>query len=142
MAQYRDNVEVQRAGCRALANLALGDVRNILTTSGASSTVIETVVNSMRLHPDDEVVQEFSCWSLAYITWSSNEAKMCARAACACAAGSRRRVAGDAEPRVRRRYAREVGAPSLLRSAMQRFPKVDGVQKQSKLALWKINEER
>ena len=38
------------------------------------------------------------------------------------------------------RYAREVGAPLLLRAALTRFPKVDGVQKQAKLALWKIND--
>lgn len=113
MTMYLDNQEVQQGGCRALANLALGDVRNILTTSGAASTVIETVVASMKAHPDDEAVQEFSCWTLAYITWSSKDAKT---------------------------YARAVGAPAVLKAALTRFPKVDGVQKQAKLALWKINE--
>jgi hypothetical protein len=33
-----------------------------------------------------------------------------------------------------------VGATALLKAALARFPKVDGVQKQAKLALWKIQE--
>ena len=75
MAMYLANADVQQSGCRALANLALGDVRNILTVSGAATAVIEAVVAAMRQHPKDEVVQEYSCWALAYITWSSKDAK-------------------------------------------------------------------
>jgi hypothetical protein len=113
MGQYLTLPAVQQAGCRALANLALGDVRNVLTVSGAATAVIEASVAAMRAHPADEVVVEYSCWTLAYITWTSKEAKI---------------------------YAREVGATALLKAALTRFPKVDGVQKQAKLALWKINE--
>ena len=113
MSIYLTSPAVQQAGCRALANLALGDVRNVLSTSGASSAVIEASVAAMRVHPADETVVEYSCWTLAYITWTSQEAKL---------------------------YAREVGAPVLLKAALARFPKVDGVQKQAKLALWKISD--
>ena len=113
MSIYLTHPAVQQAGCRALANLALGDVRNVLSTSGAATAVIEASVSAMRTHPADETVVEYSCWTLAYITWTSQEAKL---------------------------YAREVGAPMLLKAALARFPKVDGVQKQAKLALWKISE--
>jgi hypothetical protein len=113
MAAYLTNPSVQQAGCRALANLEIGDVRNVLTTSGAATAVIEASVAAMRAHPADEVTVEYSCWTLAYITWTSKEAKI---------------------------YAREVGATALLKAALARFPKVDGVQKQAKLALWKIQE--
>jgi hypothetical protein len=113
MATYLTHPAVQQAGCRALANLALGDVRNVLTVSGAATAVIEAAVAAMRAHPADETVIEYSCWTLAYITWTSREAKV---------------------------YAREAGAPALLKAALARFPKVDGVQKQAKLAIWKISE--
>jgi hypothetical protein len=111
MAAYLTLPAVQQAGCRALANLALGDVRNVLTSSGAATGVIDASVAAMRAHPSDEAVVEYSCWTLAYITWTSKEAKL---------------------------YARESGATHLLKAALGRFPKVDGVQKQAKLALYKM----